>query len=144
LEVSVPEVYSADLAPGLAAVIEASGTLLNGAVRRVSPEIKDGALSVRVQFSAPPPDMRQNQRLNVRIQFDQRKQVLLLPRGEFLNSEGGRFVWRKTDTALERVAIVTGAVSTENIEVQSGLKVGDEVVVSTLTRPTSLARLELL
>lgn len=138
LEVSVPEIYSADLSIGLNADVELGAVRLPAVVRLVSPEIKDGALAVRVRFSGnPPTDLRQNQRLNVRIKFDERKNVVLVDRGGFLDVEGGRFAWKRIDDQLVRVAITTGSFSTEKIEIKSGLNVGDVVVVSTLpTRVT--------
>ncbi len=133
LEVSVPEIYSADLSIGLHADVELGAVRLPAVVRLVSPEIKDGALAVRVRFSGnPPTDLRQNQRLNVRIKFDERKNVVLVDRGGFLDAEGGRFAWKRIDDQLVRVAITTGSFSTDKIEIKSGLNVGDVVVVSTL------------
>ena len=138
LEVSVPEIYSADLSIGLNAEVELGAVLVPAVVRLVSPEIKDGALAVRVRFSGnPPTDLRQNQRLNVRIKFDERKNIALVERGGFLDAEGGRFAWKRSGDQLQRVAITTGSFSTDKIEIKSGLSVGDVVVVSSLpTRVT--------
>ena len=145
LEVSVPEIYSADLSIGLHAEVELGAVRLPAVVRLVSPEIKDGALAVRVRFSGnPPTDLRQNQRLNVRIKFDERKNVVLVDRGGFLDAEGGRFAWKRIDDQLVRVAITTGSFSTEKIEIKSGLNVGDVVVVSTLPTKVTGDRVNLL
>ena len=145
LEVSVPEIYSADLSIGLNADVELGAVRLPAVVRLVSPEIKDGALAVRVRFSGnPPTDLRQNQRLNVRIKFDERKNVVLVDRGGFLDAEGGRFAWKRIDDQLVRVAITTGSFSTEKIEIKSGLNIGDVVVVSTLPTKVTGDRVNLL
>ena len=137
LEVSVSEIYSADLSVGLNAEVELGAARVPAVVRLVSPEIKDGTLAVRVRFAGNPPgDLRQNQRLNVRIKFDERKNIVLVDRGGFLDAEGGRFAWKRMDDQLVRVPITTGSFSTEKIEIKSGLSAGDVVVVSTL--PTSM------
>ena len=149
LEVSVPEIYSGDLSIGLNADVELGAVRVPAVVRLVSPEIKDGALAVRVRFSGNPPgdqvrDLRQNQRLNVRIKFDERKNVVLVDRGGFLDAEGGRFAWKRIDDQLVRVAITTGSFSTEKIEIKSGLNIGDVVVVSTLPTRVTGDRVNLL
>ena len=149
LEVSVAEIYSADLSIGLNAEVELGAIRVPAVVRLVSPEIKDGALAVRVRFSGNPPanqvrDLRQNQRLNVRIKFDERKNVTLVDRGGFLDAQGGRFVWQRQGDELVRVAITTGSFSTEKIEIKSGLSVGDVIVVSTLPTTVSGDRVNLL
>jgi len=145
LEVSVPEIYSADLSVGLNAEVELGAVRVPGIVRLVSPEIKDGTLAVRVSFSgSPPTDLRQNQRLNVRIKFEERKNVTLVDRGAFLDAEGGRFAWKRIDNHLARVAITTGSFSTDKIEIKSGLNVGDVVVVSSLPTNVTGDRVNLL
>ena len=145
LEVSVAEFYSADLSIGLNAEVELGAIRVPAVVRLVSPEIKDGALAVRVRFSGTAPaDLRQNQRLNVRIKFDERKNVTLVDRGGFLDAQGGRFVWQRQGDELVRVAITTGSFSTEKIEIESGLSVGDVIVVSTLPTTVSGDRVNLL
>ena len=145
LEVSVPEIYSADLSIGLNAEVELGAVRVPAVVRLVSPEIKDGALAVRVRFSgSPPTDLRQNQRLNVRIKFDERKNITLVDRGGFLDAEGGRFAWKRNGDQLERVGITTGSFSTDKIEIKSGLSVGDVVVVSSLPTKVTGDRVNLL
>jgi HlyD family secretion protein len=145
LEVSVSEIYSADLAAGLNAEVELGAARLRAVVRLVSPEIKDGALTVRVRFAdTQPADLRQNQRLNVRIQFDERKNVALVDRGAFVDAEGGRFAWQRVGDHLRRVAISTGSFSTEKIEITSGLKVGDVMVVSALPKKVLGDRVNLI
>ncbi len=145
LEVSVSEIYSADLTPGLQAEVELGAARLPAIVRLVSPEIKEGALNVRVRFAGTQPaDLRQNQRLNVRIQFDQRKNVALVARGPFVDAEGGRFAWLREGDHLRRVAISTGGFSTEQIEIKSGLKVGDVMLLSALPKKVLGDRVNLI
>lgn len=145
LEVSVPEIYSADLSIGLNAEVDLGAAHLPAVVRLVSPEIKDGTLAVRVRFAgSPPTDLRQNQRLNVRIKFDERKNVALLERGGFLDGEGGRFAWKRSGDQLVRVAIVTGGFSAEKIEIKSGLNIGDVAVISTMPQGLTGDRVNLL
>ncbi|MEJ2417580.1 MAG: HlyD family efflux transporter periplasmic adaptor subunit [Exilibacterium sp.] len=58
--------------------------------------------------------------------------AVTLPRGGFIDSEGGRSIWkldREGDRA-RRTAIELGAVGMRQVEVLSGLEVGDTVIVS--------------
>jgi HlyD family secretion protein len=150
LEVVLSQLYSTDLTVGLPAVVElqavqssasspgapnpqASGLRsVPASVRLVSPEIQNGQVSVRVRFAETPPDLRQNQQLNVRIRMEERKSVLRLPRGAFLDAQGGGFAWQRVGTQLKRVPIVLGASSIDAVEVRSGLREGDVIVSSAL------------
>jgi HlyD family secretion protein len=53
-----------------------------------------------------------------------------LPRGPFVESEGGRFVYIVEAGVARRQAIKMGATSITAVELQEGLKLGDQVVIA--------------
>ncbi|MGH8113229.1 MAG: HlyD family secretion protein, partial [Rhodanobacteraceae bacterium] len=68
VQVNVPESFARDLAPGMPAVISGNGNEWKGAVSAISPEVVNGEVVARVRFEGNKPrDLRQNQRLSVRI-----------------------------------------------------------------------------
>jgi len=92
VEVKVPESFARDLAVGMAADITGNGGSWKGAVSAISPEVVDGQVAARVRFvDAKPEHLRQNQRLSVRIVLDQRKDVLTVARGSFVDESGGNY-----------------------------------------------------
>jgi HlyD family secretion protein len=97
----------------------------------VSPEVVDGNVATRLEFvDQRPAGLRQNQRLTARILIEERADVLKIERGPFLDSGGGNVAYFVDDGVAERRSIRTGAISLEAIEILSGAKVGDRIVVA--------------
>jgi HlyD family secretion protein len=131
VEVKVPESFARDLAVGMAADITGNGGSWKGAVSAISPEVVDGQVAARVRFvDAKPEHLRQNQRLSVRIVLDQRKDVLTVARGSFVDESGGNYAYVVKDGIATKTPIRVGASSIDKVEILQGLKEGDRVVIS--------------
>ncbi len=131
VEVPVPEIYANDILPGMSAEIALAGARPAGEVRTISPEVVAGQVNVRVRFrDGTPAELRQNQRAQVRILIEERPDVLLVERGPFVESDGGRFAWKLDGDRLQRVPVALGALAAGQVEVVSGLAPGDRIVVS--------------
>ena len=134
IEVQVPESYADDLAVGMQAEVTQGGTRYAGELIAVSPEIVANLVGGRVRFVADAPaNLRQNQRLTTRILLDEHPGVLMVQRGQFLDSGGGRIAYVVgTDGMAVRREIETGARSLAAVEIVSGLEAGDRIVISNL------------
>jgi HlyD family secretion protein len=131
VEIPVPDSFARDLAIGMTAEIRAGGTSFPGRVRAVSPEVVDGHVGTRLEFTGTrPAGLRQNQRLTARILIEERADVLKVERGPFLESGGGNIAYIVEGGVAERRPIRTGAVSLDAVEILEGAKVGDQIVVS--------------
>ena len=131
VEFRVPESYASDLALDLPAEISFGGTTYKGSVTAVSPEVQDSEVKGRVRFSgAPPRGLRQNQRVNVRIIFDERRNVLQVERGSFVDAGSVAYVVEGNEA--RRVPVKLGAMSVSAVEILSGLKAGQSIVVSSV------------
>jgi len=131
LEIQVPDSFARDLAIGMNAEIRAGTRTFAGRVRSVAPEVVDGHVASRLEFvDEKPAGLRQNQRLTARILIEERPDVLMVERGPFLESGGGNVAYFVEDGIAERRSIRTGAVSLDAVEILSGAKVGDQIVVS--------------
>ncbi|WP_448552846.1 efflux RND transporter periplasmic adaptor subunit [Thalassotalea montiporae] len=134
LEVFIPESYADDLAIGMAAEVTVNGETYAANLVTISPEIENNQVTGRVRFAASdtsqPPGLRQNQRLTTRILMERKADVLMVRRGQFLESSSGRFAFKVIGDSAEKVAIVTGARSLSMVEISSGLAVGDQIIVS--------------
>ena len=101
IDAQIPESYADDLAIGMVAEIMLSGRTYAGRLVAVSPEIVGSQVAGRIRFSGEvPANLRQNQRLTTRILLEERPGVLMLPRGQFLESGGGRIAYVLTDDGL--------------------------------------------
>lgn len=134
VEAQVPESYADDLGIGMPAEILVGNRPHAGVLVSVSPEVVDNQVTTRVRFDGGmPPGLRQNQRLTTRILMETRPGVLTLPRGQFLDSGGGRVAYVLGDDGMaRRRAIEVGARSLAAVEITAGLSAGDRVVVSSI------------
>ncbi|MCZ6617979.1 MAG: efflux RND transporter periplasmic adaptor subunit, partial [Gammaproteobacteria bacterium] len=133
IEVQVPESYADDLAIGMAAEIRLDNGLILATLVSVSPEIIDNQVTGRIRFDGDVPRvLRQNQRLTTRILLESKNDVLMVPRGQFLQSGGGRIAYRVENDIAHRLAIEVGARSLNSVEILSGLQAGDTIVISSI------------
>lgn len=131
VQMQVAESFARELQPGMTGEISGIGQRWSARVSAVSPEVVNNEVAARLRFdSAPPAQLRQNQRLSVRVLLDQRDQVLTLARGSFVDEGGGRTAWVLKDGRAERRAIRLGAQSLAQVEVLEGLAPGERVVIS--------------
>ncbi len=131
VQVNVPESFARDLAPGMPAVISGNGNTWKGAVSAISPEVVNGEVVARVRFEGDKPkQLRQNQRLSVRIVLDKRDNVLTVARGSFVDESGGRYAYVVRDGIAYKTPVTLGPSSIDKVEILQGLKAGDKVVIS--------------
>jgi len=135
VEVNIPESYAARVAPGAKAEVTLDNTMRKGKVTSVTPEVRDGQVQGRVAFvDHQPPGLRQNQRLSTRLILANETNVLKVPRGPFVESGGGRWVYVVEDGVARRRDVEIGAVSVTEVEIVRGLREGEQVVLSDLSQ----------
>ena len=133
IEVQVPESYADDLAIGMAVEVRLDDRVNLATLVSVSPEIIDNQVTGRIRFDGDVPrGLRQNQRLTTRILLESKDNVLMVPRGQFLQSGGGRIAYRVENDIARRLAIEVGARSLNTVEILSGLQAGDTIVISSI------------
>ena len=131
VEIAIPETYADDLAIGMNVEISALQQDYRARLVTISPEIQNNQVTGRVRFqSSPPKNLRQNQRLTTRILLEQKRDVLQVTRGQFLESSGGKFAYKINDGLAQKTPIQIGARSLSKAEVLSGLQVGDQIIIS--------------
>ncbi|HET9483778.1 MAG TPA: HlyD family efflux transporter periplasmic adaptor subunit [Xanthomonadales bacterium] len=131
VEVEIPEIYADDLGLGMGAEIRLGAQTHPGTLASISPEVVEGQVRGRVRFAGEqPPGLRQSQRLSARIVIEEKPGVLMVARGPFFDSDGGRFAYVVEDGLAVRRPIRTGAVSLTSIEVLEGLAPGETVIIS--------------
>jgi HlyD family secretion protein len=133
VEADVPESYADDLGLQMPAQIRVADIVHDAVVVAVSPEIIDNQVTTRLRFlRTPPPGLRQNQRLTTRILLEEKNDVLMVERGQFLDSGGGRVAYVLLDGVAHRTSVETGARSLNAVEIVSGLNAGDVIVTSSI------------
>ncbi|PTR25542.1 HlyD family secretion protein [Luteibacter sp. OK325] len=131
VEMKVPESFARDLAIGMPGEISGNGKVWSGKVSAISPEVVNGEVAARLRFDgATPSQLRQSQRLSVRVLLDKRDNVLTVQRGSFVDESAGRYAFVVADGMADRRDIRVGASSIDKVEILSGLKEGDKIVIS--------------
>jgi HlyD family secretion protein len=139
LDVDIPESYADDLAIGMVAEVNLNGQTHQATLVTISPEIENNQVTGRVRFAktdsnnnqlSPPLGLRQNQRLTTRILMESKRDVLIVERGQFLQSANGNVAYVLQDGLATRTPINTGARSLSVVEVLNGLTEGQQIIIS--------------
>jgi HlyD family secretion protein len=131
VEMQVPESFARDLGIGMAGEISGNGHTWKGLVSAISPEVVNGQVAARLRFNGvTPKQLRQNQRLSVRVLLDKRDNVLTVQRGSFVDESGGSYAYLVRDGIAKKTPIRVGASSIDKVEILEGLKEGDRIVIS--------------
>jgi HlyD family secretion protein len=133
VEVNIPESFADDLGVGLASEITFNGETHQGEIIAISPEVTNGQVVGRLRFSEKiVANLRQNQRVSARILIESKEDILKVRRGAFVESGGGRIIYLVNDDNATRQKVTLGARSIGEVEILSGLKAGDKIVVSSI------------
>lgn len=115
-------------------------SLLRGRVRRVAPAANEGSVDVEVALEGDLPDgLRPDQNVDGSIEVERSGVTLHLPRPLGLAVSGSSLLYR-VDAATSiatRVTVTTGRLSSDRVEVLSGLAEDDEVILSDMSRHAS-------
>ncbi|WP_296942910.1 efflux RND transporter periplasmic adaptor subunit [uncultured Massilia sp.] len=131
VEIEVPETYVNDLGIGMNAEVTLPSGSATGKLSALSPEVVKNMVLARVRFDGEQPrGLRQSQRVTARLLIEEKPNVLMVARGPFVENEGGRYAYVVRDGIAERTPIKMGATSISAVEIVSGLKQGDKVVVA--------------
>ena len=131
VEIAVPESYADDLGLGMEVEIRTGDDRHEAMLVSISPEIQNNQVIGRVRFVGTPPDgLRQNQRLTTRILLELKENVLMVQRGQFLDSGAGRFAYQLDGDVAVKRAIKTGARSLSQVEILEGLDNNQEIIIS--------------
>lgn len=132
-ELAVPESYADELGLGMDVELSFGSVTVMGKLSSISPEVRDREVTTRVRFNQDDNlHLRQNQRLSARVLLENRSDVLMVKRGAFVSSGGGRVVYRVDGDIAERTEIQLGARSMSHVEVLQGGEVGDRWVISSI------------
>lgn len=130
VELEVPESYADDLGLGMTVEVRIGAQTLGGELTAIAPEVLERVVLARVRLDAQPEGLRQSQRVSARVLIDERPDVLMLARGPFVETQGGRFAYVMDDGDAVRRPITLGATAVSAVEIVDGLAEGERVVIS--------------
>ena len=134
VRVRLSEYYLDRVRPGLRGRFRASGTGVYPVVLdKIYPGVKDGTVQAILRFTGEHPRrLVSGQTARVELELGGSAAALLLPRGGFITSTGGRwvFVLDPSGRAARRRPVRLGRQNPEYYEVLEGLRAGDRVIIS--------------
>lgn len=133
IDFRLPESYLSQLEPGQ--YLEVSSDALPGqrftaVLDAIKPLVEAGgrAISLRAHLPNSEARLRPGMFVRVRLIFEQRNNVLLIPEQALVADSKAPYVYRVVDGRVQRVPIRTGLRRDGQVEVIEGLRAGDEVV----------------
>ena len=144
--VHVPETQARDLAVGLKAEVDTRNGIVQGHVSNVDPGATNGSVGVDITIDGElPRGARPDLSVDATIELERLPDVVYVGRPADGSSETtvGLFVLEPDGRYAHRVQVALGRGSVNAIEVRSGLKPGDQVILSEMGRWDAVDRVKL-
>jgi multidrug efflux pump subunit AcrA (membrane-fusion protein) len=145
-ELKIPETQARDVVLGQSAVVDTRIGLVPGKVIRSDPQSTNGTVTVDVSLDGPiPQGARPDLQVDGTIEIERLADVLQVGRPAYGQPNATSGIFRLTDGGryAERVNVRFGRASVNDIEVVGGLKAGDEVILSDMTRWDNVDRVRI-
>ena len=138
----IPETSTTDVTLGLAAVIDTRNGVVKGEVVRIDPAAVNGSVIVDVKLVGElPKASRADQNVDGTIELGTTKDVLHVPRPAIGEAHSAASVFVLRGDEARRVSIKFGRAALKDIEVVSGLREGDQIVLSDIAKWDGVNRL---
>jgi len=135
-ELKVPELNAGDIVIGQLVSIDTRFNQIQGKVIRIDPAVVSGTVQVDVELTSTLPDeARPDLSIDGEIFITQKKNSLFVRRPAFSQANQTMAIYLLSDeqTSAQQIPVEFGLSSSIDIEVVSGLKVGDRIIVSEQT-----------
>ncbi|QNH60782.1 efflux RND transporter periplasmic adaptor subunit [Hymenobacter sediminicola] len=128
---TISDAYADALHPGAAVVVRLNDTDLRGTISTVSPAVDKGTVTFYARLIEDHhPALRSNLRVDVFVVTSSQRQVLRVKNGAFYQGGKEQQVFVLHDGKAERRTVRFGESNLDYVQVLSGLRLGDEIVVS--------------
>jgi multidrug resistance efflux pump len=145
-ELKIPETQAKDIVDQLPAEIDTHNGIVKGKVSRIDPAVQNGTVTVDVTLDEPPPKgARPDLSVDGTITLERLDNVLYVGRPAFGQEKStvGMFRYDPDGATATRVQVELGRSSVNTIEIVRGLKEGDQVILSDMSRYDNQDRIRL-
>ena len=145
-ELKIPETQARDVQIGEPASIDTHNGVIAGEVSRVDPAVQNGTVTVDVKLTGElPKGARPDLSVDGTIDLERLEHVLYVGRPAFgqESSTISMFKLDPTGNGAVRVQVKTGRASVNQIQIDAGLKEGDTVILSDMSRWDNTDRVRL-
>ena len=145
-QLRIPETQAKDVRVGQQASIDTRNGVVAGNVSRVAPSVQDGTVLVDVALLPPlPQGARTDLSVDGTIEIERLQNVLYVGRPAYGQADAKVEMFKLIDGGKEavRVPVKLGRSSVNTIEILSGLKPGDQVILSDTSAQDGFDRIRL-
>jgi HlyD family secretion protein len=145
-QLRIPETQAKDVRRGQRAAVDTRNGIAQGVVARVAPSVQDGTVLVDVTLEGPlPQGARTDLSVDGTIEIERLENVLYVGRPAYGQAQSKVEMFKLTDAGKEamRVPVMLGRSSVNTIEIVSGLKPGDQVILSDTSAQDGYDRIRL-
>lgn len=133
IEAQIDEHYIDRVVAGLEATFERQDEAYSAMIRKVYPEVRNGKFKADLKFvGEQPANIRSGQTYYLNLQLGQPEQAVLVPRGAFFQTTGGRWIYvlDADGEGATRREIRISRQNPQYYEVLEGLQPGERVITS--------------
>ena len=142
VEASVSDFHTRSLSAGQIARVELTAQVLAARVLTILPEIQNGMIKLLLVLDEPNHALlRDKLRVDVSILTEQRTATLVADTGPALNDRGRQNVYVIKDGMAVKTILDVGAGDGKKVEIVSGAREGEQLIVSDMTRFKHLERI---
>lgn len=147
-ELKIPETLAKDIVIGQRAEVDTHNGILKGSVSRIDPAVQAGTVTVdvKLELDGPrPAGLRPDLSVDGTITLEKLDNVLYVGRPAFGQEKStvGMFKIDADGKTATRVPVEMGRSSVNTIEIMRGLKEGDQVILSDMSRYDTQDRIKL-
>lgn len=133
IEAQIDEYYIDRVSAGLEATFDRQDEHYTAVIRKVYPEVRGGKFRADFKFvDEQPANIRSGQTYYMNLQLGQSEEAVLIPRGSFFQTTGGKWIYvlsEQGDRAVKR-EIRIRRQNPQYYEVVEGLQPGERVITS--------------
>lgn len=145
-ELKIAETQIKDVKVGQPVAVDTRNGIIQGQVSRIDPAAREGTFTVDAELTGPlPGSARPDLSVDGTIELERLENVLHVGRPAFGQGQQtvGMFRLTADGTEAERVRVTLGRSSVSTIEIVSGLREGDQVIISDTAAVDSYNRIRI-
>ena len=143
-ELRVGETQAKDVQIGQSATVDTRNGIVQGRVIRMDGAVQNGTVKIDVAFEVPlPQGARPDLSVDGRIEIERLDDVLYVGRPPMATPSGNVTAFKVVGDEAVRVQVQLGRSSVKTVEVVSGLRDGDQVILSDMSTWASVDRIRL-
>jgi len=132
---SCSDVYADQVKVGMGVLVKLNETVLQGIITQVKPAVKDGVIGFAIQLdNASNVSLRPNMKVDVYVVTNVSLKTLRIQNGPAFTGKRKQFIYVLENGKALRREVETGLSNFDYVEIKSGLKVGEKVILTDMNQ----------